>query len=119
MVYALHRFRHFLLGNKFVFYVDHIAPVYFVNKPQVSGRITKWLLLLLENEFTMVYKLDKTHVVVDVLSRLSDSLQPLGVPDQTMDASLFFIEPIWMQGVKSRDMSNAKNFELSSKTKIG
>ncbi len=28
MVYALHKFRHFLLGNKIVFYVDHMAFVY-------------------------------------------------------------------------------------------
>ncbi len=33
MVYVLHKFRHFLLGNKFVFYVDHMAIVYLVNKP--------------------------------------------------------------------------------------
>jgi hypothetical protein len=25
MVYALHKFKHFLLGNKFVLYVDHIT----------------------------------------------------------------------------------------------
>ncbi len=30
MVYALLEFRHFLLGNKFVFYVDHVD---LVNKP--------------------------------------------------------------------------------------
>ncbi len=24
MVFALHKFKHYLLGNKFVFYVDHI-----------------------------------------------------------------------------------------------
>jgi hypothetical protein len=51
MVYALHKFRHFLLGNKFVFYVDHMAFAYLVNKPQVSKRITRWLLLFLEYEF--------------------------------------------------------------------
>jgi hypothetical protein len=33
MVYVLHKFRHFLLGNKFVFYVNHMALVYLVNKP--------------------------------------------------------------------------------------
>jgi hypothetical protein len=33
MVYALHKFRFFLLGNKFVFYVDHMVLVYLVNKP--------------------------------------------------------------------------------------
>ncbi len=63
--------------------------------------ITRWLLLFLEHEFIVVYKLGRTHVVADVLSRLLDSSKPLGVPDQTMDMSLFFVEPIWMQGVKT------------------
>ena len=48
MVYALNKYRHYLLGNKFVFYVDHMALVYLVNKPQVSGRIARWLLLFQE-----------------------------------------------------------------------
>ncbi len=38
MVFALHKFRHYLLGNKFVFYVDHMALVYLVNKPHVLGK---------------------------------------------------------------------------------
>jgi hypothetical protein len=38
MVLALHKFKHYLLGNMFVFYVDHLALVYLVTKPQVSGR---------------------------------------------------------------------------------
>jgi hypothetical protein len=81
MVYALHKFKHFLLGNKFVFYLDHMALVYLVNKPQVLGRITRWLLLFLEYEFTIVYKPGRTHVVVDVLSKLPDNSKPLGVPN--------------------------------------
>jgi hypothetical protein len=56
MVYVLHKFIHFLLGNKFVFYVNHIALVYLVNKPYVFRRITKWLLLFLEYEFIVIYK---------------------------------------------------------------
>ncbi len=81
MVYTLHKFKHFLLGNKFVFYVDHMTLVYLVNKPQMSGRIVRWLLLFLEYEFIVVYKPGRTHVVVDVLSKLLDSLEPLGVPN--------------------------------------
>jgi hypothetical protein len=101
MVYALHKFEHFLLGNKYVFYVDHMVLVYLVNKPQVLGRITRWLLLLLEYEFIIVYKPSRTHVVVDVLSILPDGSKPLGVPNETVDASLFFVELIWMQEVKT------------------
>jgi len=33
MVFILHKFIHYFLRNKFVFYVDHMALVYFVNKP--------------------------------------------------------------------------------------
>jgi hypothetical protein len=95
MVYALHKFKHFLLGNRFVFYVNHMALVYLVNKPHVLGRITKWLLFL-EYVFIVVYKPGKTHVIVDVLSRLLNTSKPLGVSDQSVNVSLFFVEPIWM-----------------------
>jgi hypothetical protein len=53
-------------------------------------------LVFLEYEFTIVYKLGKTHVVIDASSRLPNNLEPLRIPDQTMDSSLFSIEPIWM-----------------------
>jgi hypothetical protein len=33
MAFALHKFKHYLLVNKFFFYVDHMALVYLVNKP--------------------------------------------------------------------------------------
>jgi hypothetical protein len=79
MVYTLHKFKQLLLGNKFVFYVNHTAMVYLVNKPKVYGRIARWLLLFLAYEFTVVYKPSKTHAVADVLSRLPDSSEPLGV----------------------------------------
>ncbi len=65
MVFVLHKFRHYLLGIKFFFYVDHMALVYLVNKPQVSGKIARWLLLFLEYDFIVVYKLSRIHVVVD------------------------------------------------------
>jgi hypothetical protein len=62
----------------------------------VSKRITRWLLLFLQYEFTIVYKLGRTHVVAYALSILLDSSEPLGFPNQSVDASLFFIEPIWI-----------------------
>jgi hypothetical protein len=63
MVLTLHKFRHYLLGNFFVFYVDHMALVYLVNKPQVSGRVVRWLLLFSKYDFTLVCKLGKIHVL--------------------------------------------------------
>jgi hypothetical protein len=68
-----------------------MALVYLVNKAQMSGRITKSLLLILEYEFIVVHKPSRTHVVADVLFKLPYGSKPLGVPYQIVDASLFFL----------------------------
>ncbi len=70
MVFVLHKFRHYLLGNKFIFYVDHMALVYLVNKPHVSERIGKWSLLFIKYDFKVVYKLAKIHEVANALLKL-------------------------------------------------
>jgi hypothetical protein len=69
MVYALHKFRHYLLGNKFTFYVDHMALMYLL-KPHVFGRLARCLLLFIEYDFKIVYNLHRTHLMVDALSKL-------------------------------------------------
>ncbi len=53
-----------------MFYVDHMDLVYLINKPHVLGHIVRWLLLFLEYEVTLVYKIGCTYVVVDALFRL-------------------------------------------------
>ena len=45
MVYALQKFRHYLLGGHFKMFIDHSALKYLVNKPVLGGRISRWLLL--------------------------------------------------------------------------
>ncbi len=77
MVYALHKFKHYLLDNWFVFYVDHMALMYFVNKPQVFDKMVKWLPLFLEFDFKIVYKLGNSHLMVDALSRLPNQTKLL------------------------------------------
>jgi hypothetical protein len=39
MVYALHKYRHYLLGKHFKMFTDHSALKYLVNKPVLGGRI--------------------------------------------------------------------------------
>jgi hypothetical protein len=77
-----------------------MALVYLVNKPHVSGKITRWLLLFLEYDFIVVYKPNKTHVIANALSRLPNITKPIGVHDQTTNASLIYIEPKWLKNVQ-------------------
>jgi hypothetical protein len=58
------------------------------------------LLLFLEYDFSIVYKLSNTHVVANALLRLPNIIEPRGLFDQTIDASLFYIEPEWLNDVK-------------------
>jgi hypothetical protein len=68
IVNALHKLRHYLLSNRFVFYVDHMALVHLINKPYVSSKLIRWLLLFMEYDFKIVYNLGKSHLIVDALN---------------------------------------------------
>ena len=46
MIFAVQKLRHYLLGYPFVFYVDHDALKYVINKPDLNGRLARWVLLL-------------------------------------------------------------------------
>ena len=99
MIYAVKKFRHYLLANKFVFFTDHQALLYLVNKPCSTGRIVRWFIILLEFDFTVVVKKGTTHQRADHLSRLMNGDAPVGVEDDLPDAYLFNIEmiPKWSE----------------------
>jgi hypothetical protein len=65
MVYALQKCKHYLLANMFTFYANHMALMYLVNKPQVFGKFVNWLLLFMEYDFKIVYKLGRSHLMAD------------------------------------------------------
>jgi hypothetical protein len=81
MLYALHKFRHYMLSNKFTFYVGHMALVYLVNKPHVFRKLVRWHLLFLEYDFKIVYKPNRSHLMVDALNKLPNHIKLVGVPD--------------------------------------
>jgi hypothetical protein len=56
MVFSVKKYRHYLLMNPVVFFVDHMALRYLVNKPELSGRLARWILLLFEFDYTVQYK---------------------------------------------------------------
>ena len=101
MVYAVKKFKHYLLANKFVFYKDHQALLYLVNKPCHTGRIVRWFLILLEFDFTVVVKKGVTHQQADHLSQLPNEQPNNGVADDLPDAYLFKVDmvPSWSKNI--------------------
>jgi hypothetical protein len=70
MIYALQKFRHYLLGSHFKFFTDHSALKYLVNKHVLEGRICRWLLLFQEFSFKVIVKPGRHNVGLDHLPRL-------------------------------------------------
>ena len=84
-----------------MFFVDHQALLYLVNKPSDYGRIVRWFVLLLEFDFTVTVRKGSTHVRADHLSRLTSGEPPEGVNDDMPDAALFKLDiiPRWSEPI--------------------
>lgn len=101
MVFSVKKFRHYLLSHQVVFYVDHMAIKYLVNKPELSGRLARWVLLLQEFDYTVEYKPGSAHKQADHLSRLLEGPQTLPLDDNLVDETLFLVtaRPLWYAGI--------------------
>ena len=80
--------------NKVIFFVDHMALRYLVNKPDLSGRLARWILLLTEFDYTVQYKLGKMHLQADHLSRLSEEVGTEEIDDEFPDGRLFTVQSV-------------------------
>ena len=103
MVFSVQKFRHYLLGKLFHFYVDHQALLYLINKVLIQGRLMRWMLFLQEYDFKIFHKPGKYHHGADFLSRsvVGEHLQ--SIRDDPIDAKLFNVDtledddPEWLE----------------------
>ena len=68
MIYSIQKYLHYLLGYEFTFHANHDVLKHMINKPQLSGQIARWILLLQELNFTINKRLGKCHANADLLS---------------------------------------------------
>ena len=92
LIFALKKFRHYLLGNYVIIHVDHQALIYLVNKDMPTGRIARWILLLQEFHYSVIHRPGREHAIADYLSRLDTGDPPVGIEDELPDAALFQIQ---------------------------
>lgn len=70
VIYALNKFRHYITGYKVFVYIDHAGIRYLMNKPSISERLARWILLMQEFDIT-IDKMRNANAVADFLSRLT------------------------------------------------
>ena len=69
IVASVNHFRQFLLGVKFKIYTDNTGCLEILKKPDLSGRLRRWALMLGDMEFTLHHKPGKINPA-DGLSRV-------------------------------------------------
>jgi hypothetical protein len=94
MVYALQKFKHYLLGSHFKMYTRKYALRYLVNKPVFGGRICRWVLLFQEYDFEVIVKPRKMNAGLDHLSRIL-TREDIGNLDNSLPyAHLFSVQMV-------------------------
>ncbi|WVZ76148.1 LOW QUALITY PROTEIN: hypothetical protein U9M48_024146, partial [Paspalum notatum var. saurae] len=69
VVYALKKWRHYLLGNTCHIYTDHKSLKYIFTQPELNMRQRWWLELIKDYDLEVHYHPGKANVVADALSR--------------------------------------------------
>ena len=71
MVYALDKFRAYLVGTDIIIFTNHSALKYLLTKQDAKARLNRWVLLFLEFKLQIKDKKGVENVVADHLSRLT------------------------------------------------
>ena len=71
MVYALDKFRDYLVGSNIIIFTYHSALKYLLNKQNAKARLIRWVLLLQEFNLQIRDTKGVKNVVADHLSRLT------------------------------------------------
>lgn len=132
VVFALDKFRSYLLGSKVLVYSDHAALKYLLTKKDAKSRLIRWILLLQEFDIEIRDKKGSENVVADHLSRLvvefTEDPDPSPVTESFPDEQLMQVSqspwyadivnylvsgqlpPHWSRQDKSRFLAQVKYF---------
>ena len=91
VVFALEKFRSYIVGSPVTIFTDHAALKYLLSKQDMKPRLTRWILLCQEFNLTIKDKKGVENVVADHLSRLVPDSNSHGIPigDSFPDEQLF------------------------------
>ncbi|KAI3748436.1 hypothetical protein L6452_11499 [Arctium lappa] len=115
VVFALEKFRSYLLGTKVIVFSDHAALKYLLKKKDAKPRLIRWILLLQEFNLEIRDKSGAENLVADHLSRLVLDGEPSPLTDEFPDEHLFSIsgEHPWYADIVNYLVSKTFPGELS------
>ncbi|CAN6566282.1 unnamed protein product [Malus baccata var. baccata] len=97
VVFALDKFRSYLIGTKVIVFTDHAALKYLFTKKEAKPRLIRRMLLLQEFDIEMKDKKGSDNVVADHLSRLVREEEDLPISETFPDEQLLSVQvPIFV-----------------------
>ncbi|RDX71946.1 Retrovirus-related Pol polyprotein from transposon 17.6, partial [Mucuna pruriens] len=94
IVFALDKFRSYLLGSKIIVFSDHAALRYLLKKPDAKPRLIRWMLLLQEFDLEIRDKKGAENSVADHLSRIEKGSELMPIRDEFLDEKLLHIKTV-------------------------
>ncbi|CAN6447752.1 unnamed protein product [Victoria cruziana] len=93
VVFALEKFRSYILGSKVLVYTDHAALKYLLSKKDTKPRLIRWIFLLHEFDLEIKDKKGSENVVADHVSRvlIGSDRDELPISDRFPNESLLGI----------------------------
>ena len=87
VVYAVDKYRSYLLGSKVIVYTDHADLKYILTKQVSKPRLIRWVLLLQEFDIEIKDRKGSENQVADHLSRIEPEagIQPPTAVTETLD----------------------------------
>ena len=130
VIFALDKFRSYLIGSTTIVFTDHSAVRYLLTKQDAKPRLIRWILLLQEFDITIKDKKGTENVVADHLSRIVTETycEKTPINDNFPDEQLFSVTitpwfanivnflvtgkmpPHWSSQDKRKFLNEVKNF---------
>ncbi|RDX98396.1 Retrovirus-related Pol polyprotein from transposon 17.6, partial [Mucuna pruriens] len=92
IVFALDKFRSYLLDSRIVVFFDHVALRYLLKKPDAKPRLIQWMLLLQEFNIEIKDKKGVENSIADHLSKIERESEPVPIRDEFPDEQLLHIK---------------------------
>ncbi|XP_042448421.1 uncharacterized protein LOC122033464 [Zingiber officinale] len=94
IVFALDKFRSYLLCSHVIVFSDHAALKFLLRKKDAKPRLIRWMLLLQEFDIEIRDRSGKENLVADHLSRIGSEMETIPIVDAFPDEHLFRLQGI-------------------------
>ncbi|CAN6579390.1 unnamed protein product [Malus baccata var. baccata] len=110
VVFALDKFRSYLIGTKVIVFTDHAALKYLLTKKEAKPRLIRWMLLLQEFDIEIRDKKGSENVVADHLSRMVHNEESLPIVETFPDEQLMSIKWVEAKATRTNDSKVVADF---------